>query len=208
MTKFIYRGDNASFNGRVYIKDGAEFFDEKHGKLQPLEEGEVSRAYFAGAYIVAPQTTSAKPIVANDGYIYGTRAISVYDEMCERFGWRKGMRGYFAPRQPLYANPATKEGYAVLFLAHSNWTATEGGVWRNTIFYLNKIEESWPIDVFNSPKYYHSKDEVRVTFAQNGTGYVFIGAYKVDHWEEKYDPYFKTNRMIKTYKLLSNTYPF
>ena len=47
-----------------------------------------------------------------------------------------------------------------------------------------------------------------MVFAQNGTGYVFIGAYKVDHWEEKYDPYFKTNRMIKTYTLLSNTYPF
>lgn len=201
---FIYLGDNKSFFGKKYIKDGARFFDENHGKLQPLEDGEVSNAYFNHKY---EEVNEVEPIIANEALSYGTRAYDIYEEMCRRFGWYLFERNNFLPQNSLYSEKATQEGYAVHFICHNNWTQTDTGDWLNTI-YDDRIEESWPTDKFYKPKYHHLIGEKRVVFAHNTKGYAFIGVYETVGWEQRFDFKSCKNRIIKIYKLISKTYPF
>ena len=197
---FLYKGDNKSFWDKHYVYDGGAFFNKDHAKLPTLEELEVSKAYFEGKVVAVERQDQ---IIADYAYVYGTRAKDVYEKMCDRFGWKRYLSGNFARQKKLYAENATPEGYAVWFAAHSNWTSTSCGVWNNTIVFGDRIDESWPLKTFYSPKYVHTLDEVRVVFARRDYEYTFIGVYKCVGWKEIYDDMWEEKRMLKTYKLIS-----
>ncbi len=201
--KFLYKGDNKSFVGKIYIYNKGECLDEHYKKLQSLEEAEVYKAYSERKVEFISHIDHINMDYAGN---HGTRAMDIYINMCSRFGWRLHFKGSFGPQRPLYAINATPEGYSVHFLRHNNWTKTDNGVWFNKI-YRDRIEESWPQKEFYKPEYTHIKDEIRVVFAHNTKGYAFIGVYKTIGWEEKYDSQLNEQRIIKTYKLISKEYP-
>lgn len=203
MKKFVYKGENRSLYNKRYCYDSGMFLDENKNKLSPLEDGEVSSAFFKDMVEIIPDIT---PLIVDYAYSYGTRAIEVYENMYRRFGWRLCFKNNFAPQKKLYAMNATPEGYSVHFLRHNNWTKSDNGVWLNKI-YTNKIEESWPVKEFYDPQYTHIKGEFRVVFAHNTKGYAFVGVYETIGWKETYDTQLHEQRIVKTYKLISKEYP-
>ena len=147
---------------------------------------------------------SGEKLVYNLYKGYGTRAQDIYIDCCKKFNWDYTKRGLFAPQHSLYAKWATPEKYAVLFLAHSNLSNSKGGHWQNTIK-DDIIEEEWDMcgdDFYNDTC-------TRVVFAKskfcNGN-YIFIGVYKpVVH--RKKILFNGQTVWIKTFRLISNTYP-
>lgn len=108
-------------------------------------------------------------------YSYGNNAKEAYLKCCDRFGWGKRYAYDFGIKKSLYATNATREGYSVWFLANSNWTGTNNGIWQNEIFLeRQEILESWAkkrTDLFGDKS-------TRVVFAKRDIGYVFIGVYE------------------------------
>ena len=134
---------------------------------------------------------------------YGTRAQDIYDDCCKKFGWDSTKRGLFAPQKPLYAAAATREGYSPLFLAHSIWTESKGGIFTNTIT-ENTIEEKWNEIGYD---FYHD-NHTRVVFAKSKNcswNYVFIGVYKPIGYREENLPN-GTTRWIKIFERISDEY--
>lgn len=91
---------------------------------------------------------------------------------------------------------ATKEGYSVWFLAHSNWTESKGGKWSNEIKDGTKhIIEYWDKidDRFNNDT------RTRVVFAKRQSQYLFLGVYKFveNDWKTR----------TKEYEQISSYYP-
>lgn len=129
---------------------------------------------------------------------YGTRAIDIYDECCNSLGFHSFERGKFGRQQELFAMNATKEGYCVWFLAHSNWTATKNGKWENEIFdSIKHIDEKWDDPMI---KRFGEDAEIRVVFAKQKNGmYVFLGVYKCLFIDD--------DKRVKRYEIISDKYP-
>lgn len=130
--------------------------------------------------------------------LYGTKAQDIYDECCIVLGFNALDRGKFGAQQLLHATNATKEGYSVWFIAHSNWTETDNDKWRNEIFNgIKNIDEKW-----NNPKLnrYGEESEMRLTFAKRkNQGYFFLGIYKC--------LFINNEKQIKRYEIISDKYP-
>lgn len=139
---------------------------------------------------------------------FGGNAREAYDRLCREFNWDPSKRNDFAMLKPLYSIDATEEGYSVWFLAHSNLNGTKGGIWNNKIYrkksiYYNTIEERWDEP---NPGLYEDQT-TRVTFVKLSNGkYTFLGVFKFDKIEEKYDGTGK-RYWLKTYSLVSEQYP-
>ena len=145
---------------------------------------------------------------------YGGTAQVIYDECCEVFNWDKDKRYLFGRQQILYAEKATHEKYSPWFLPHNNWTETKGGNWFNKIA-GNVIEEMWLEQKYGL---YHD-ETTRVTFAKKEGEYIFLGLYVPVGVEAKTLEYNIINKKgkivkkigdkvwVKTYKLISDTYP-
>ncbi|MGN0743989.1 MAG: hypothetical protein ACI4MZ_01760 [Christensenellales bacterium] len=120
-------------------------------------------------------------LVADIDYYYGTNAKEIYMQGCRVFGWYENKKYQFDALHYLYSDNATREGFGVWFLAHSNWTNTNNDRWLNKISIEKKeIEESWAyID-----SSYRSDTARRLVFAKNDNGYAFIGVYEPYKWEE------------------------
>ena len=115
---------------------------------------------------------------------------------CKKYGFDNGFAWLFGRRQELYAMSATKEGYSVWFLAHSNWTESKGGKWSNEIKDGTKhIIEYWDKidDRFNNDT------RTRVVFAKRQSQYLFLGVYKFvkNDWKTR----------TKEYEQISSYYP-
>lgn len=127
---------------------------------------------------------------------YGTTAENIYNMCCKKYGFDNDYIWLFGRRQELYAMDATKEGYSVWFLAHSNWTESKGGKWSNEIKYGAKhITEYWDNidDRFNNDK------RTRLVFAKKQNQYLFLGIYKFvkNDWKTR----------TKEYEQISTSYP-
>ena len=142
------------------------------------------------------------------GFSAGTRAIDNYDRCCSLFGFKKALRGNFAPQKLLYAKNATKEGYSVWMLAHSNLTENyqqtkaRGGKWYNIFLTSNTIKKIWI-----NPNEYVEDNSTRICFAKNKQGvYVFKGVYKptTATWENV-----NTGKVewVRTFERISEIYP-
>ena len=106
------------------------------------------------------------------GHYYGTSATSIFSACCEAFAWDERELKHFGWNTPNYSDIATKEGYSVWFLAHSNWTATDNSKVRNVIS-ETYIEQLW--DVPNHPA---ATTRKRLVFAKKDNLYMFLGIYE------------------------------
>ncbi len=142
----------------------------------------------------------------------GTNSKKIYENYAEQFGWDTSQGSQFGKQgQPLYARSATSEGYSVWCIAHSNLNGTKGGRWSNEISYDKKtIKEFWETRTYD---YLHdfSDTTTRVVFVKNKKNeYEFLGVYeRVSLSEEqKTVEWFGTYGYLKTYRWVSDYYPF
>lgn len=146
---------------------------------------------------------SREPLKRNLYKCYGTRAKDIYEHFCKQYGWDYTQSGRFAPQQRLYAEEVTPEGYSVLFLAHSNWTDTEGGNWKNNIT-ADTIEEKW----YRYESYILTNTNIRVVFAKKTwgyQGYIFIGLYEPAGYRVE-DDVNGNKYYVRIYKRISDEY--
>ena len=106
------------------------------------------------------------------GRICGTKALEIYDECCELFGWKRSLRGEFGPQRRLWAGKATPENYDVWFVSRSNINGANNDSWNNTVDNARgTITVDWHIP-------FEGVAGTRVTFVKNREGqYVFYGVY-------------------------------
>ena len=130
---------------------------------------------------------------------YGGTAQAIYDEGCRVFDWDVSKRYLFGARQILFASGATREGYSPWFLAHNNWTETKGGNFYNEIIWSADRKEYIIRERYDDMgKGFIDDNTIRVTFAKTKEKkYAFLGLYKPE----------SVKGNIKTYVLVSNTYP-
>lgn len=150
--------------------------------------------------------TNGKPIQVTNcleyKQCYGTSAQKIYDDCCEKLGFKKAKRGYFGKQMKLYSDYATKEGYGVLFLPYSNFNnhfkdIEEEKPWKNFLSSdLKYIKENWK----NEYKLeYANFDCKRVVFIkQHNQQYVFIGIYECKKID-KNESYVLYEQVSKTY---------
>lgn len=153
-------------------------------------------AKLANSDPVEPIATES-PLTA--GKKYGTASNRIYEACIPVFGFAQEGLKEFGWNNHMYAKAATKEGYSVWMLAHSNWTDTKNGKWRNTISEgFRLITEDWGENAAGLEK--ELPDEIRVTFAKDASGvYVFLGVFKC----ALIDP----EKRIKIYERISDKYP-
>ena len=149
---------------------------------------------------------NTQPNILKVGFSAGTRAIDNYDRCCSLFGFKKALRGNFTQQKMLYAKYATKEGYSVWMLPHSNLNESfnRNRRWYNIFVYPDIIREIWfnPSDISMSQEDY----SYRVCFAKNKDGlYVFQGIYEPQkiEWEEVMGKL----ELVRTFKRISKVYP-
>lgn len=135
------------------------------------------------------------PLVA--GKKYGTSGKDIYEKCVKAYGFTPGLSQRFMFH--MYAQNATKEGYSVWMLVHSNWTDTKNENWSNTISEgYRLITEDWGENDKDQEK--EPRNETRVTFAKDAAGaYVFLGVFKCTVID--------SIKRIKKYELISDKYP-
>lgn len=151
---------------------------------------------------------------------YGGRAQAIYDEACKVFGWDSSKRYLFGLQQILYAKEATPENYSPWFLTHNNFTQTMNGTWYNVIKSDGTIEELWRKPILANDISVYEDYTTRVTFAKTKeNGYVFVGLHKAEGIPQERvvkTPIIVGGKVfkkagdivwVKTYKLVSDTYP-
>ena len=137
-----------------------------------------------------------------EGYCAETRALDVYKRLSKIFHWDRSQCYNFAPMQFLYAKDATPEGFGVYMLVHNNLCESYNEIFSWYTYVKGEtIEEVWFI-----PNKRDSEDlDARVIFARTPRGYVFQGVYKFYNAEIKVVK--GKERLVKTYKRISTTYP-
>lgn len=143
-------------------------------------------------------SVSVKDGLKYDGKPLGSVAKEVYSECVKELGFDKSKTGLFGKQQDLYAKAATKEGYSVWMLRHSNWTDSKSDGWTNNILDDgDKIEETW--DNPSMGDFSNDKSR-RVVFAYDKKqgSYIFLGIFDVESIDH--------SRGIKTYNRISTSY--
>jgi hypothetical protein len=136
------------------------------------------------------------------GYCAETRAFDAYERLSKIFRWNRSKCMDFAPNQLLCADDATPEGFGVYMLVHNNLCESYNEIFSwYTYIKGETIEEIWFI-----PNRASSEElAARVIFAKTPLGYVFQGVYKFYNAEIKIIK--GKERLVKTYKRISTTYP-
>jgi hypothetical protein len=112
------------------------------------------------------------------GKVYGTAAIKIYDECCAAFGWDRSQRGEFGMFKLLFAVKADADRKRnVWFICHSNWAGKPGtgGKW-NTIRddgHIVKVEYEYPV----TPQACDWNDTI-IFAKEKNRGYEFLGVYE------------------------------
>ena len=168
----------------------AEIKEAKKAAVENMEK-RLAQEREAAALAAAKPGKAAK--------LYGTASNRIYEACIPVFGFAQEGLKEFGWNNHMYAKAATKEGYSVWMLAHSNWTDTKNGKWRNTISEgFRLITEDWGENAAGLEK--ELPDEIRVTFAKDASGvYVFLGVFKC----ALIDP----EKRIKIYERISDKYP-
>ena len=136
---------------------------------------------------------SEKYIKKSLNVCFGSNAKSIYLDCCERFGWDREYAGYFVYGKYMFAAFATPEDYDVWFIAHNNFTGTQGGKWKN-IYCGDIIKEYW-YDINDIS--FTLNNRKRVCFIKKDGVYYFIGVFAVKKIDGDY----------RIYELVSDVYP-
>lgn len=180
---------------------------EANEKREQKREQERQEAALAASKACKSLTnTSSVPVIAIEeekpltaGKKYGTASNRIYESCIPAYHFAPEGLKEFGWNNHMYAKAATKEGYSVWMLAHSNWTDTKNEKWRNTISEgYRLITEDWG----ENAEGLETKDlnEIRVIFAKDGAGfYVFLGVFQCTAID--------TVARIKKYELISDKYP-
>lgn len=106
------------------------------------------------------------------GQVYGTAAKDIFEAGCNAFAWNQYESKCFGWQTPNYSEIATKEGYSVWFLAHSNWTDTD------TTGVKNKISETYMEQWWMESDHPTATNRKRLIFAKKDNHYIFLGLFK------------------------------
>ena len=106
------------------------------------------------------------------GHVYGTAAKDIYEACCDAFDWNKYESKCFGWQTPNYSEIATKEGYSVWFLAHSNWTDSD------TADVKNQISETYMEQWWAESDHPNATTRKRLIFAKKDNHYIFLGVFK------------------------------
>lgn len=106
------------------------------------------------------------------GHVYGTAAKDIFEAGCDAFAWNQYESKCFGWQTPNYSEIATKEGYSVWFLAHSNWTDSDTAGVKNKI--SSTYMEQWWMESDHPIATTHK----RVIFAKKDNHYIFLGVFK------------------------------
>ncbi|MDR1093771.1 MAG: hypothetical protein LBL66_06450, partial [Clostridiales bacterium] len=139
------------------------------------------------------------------GKVYGTAAIKIYDECCASFGWDRSQRGKFAQQRRLFAVAADADRKRnIWFICHSNWTKEHGkGGKINTIKDNRDTVEVKFIYPIAEPQACDLNDTV--VFAKRKDGfYEFLGVYKMTGITPGR---METRNQIETYKRIGSVWP-
>ena len=134
------------------------------------------------------------------GQAYGTAAKDIYEAGCNAFAWNSHESKCFGWQTPNYSEIATKEGYSVWFLAHSNWTDSDTAEVKNRIF--ETYMEQWWAEL-NHPC---STSRKRLIFAKKDNRYVFLGLFKFVG-KERTEMHNNKIYHIERFDLISENYP-
>ncbi len=134
------------------------------------------------------------------GQVYGTAAKDIYDAGCDAFAWNSYESKYFGWQTPNYSENATKEGYSVWFLAHSNWTESNASDVKNKIF--ETYMEQW----WTESDHPRSTSRKRLIFAKKDNRYIFLGVFQ---FVGKQRTEMRDNKIyyIERFDLVSENYP-
>ena len=180
----------ASFDNSVLSTDDQELNDQIEHDLMISKSNVTTYNFnnkqFYGQYddkqSPAPFIDPLTAISLIKGYSYGETAYKIYQALCknEAFGWASEHKGRFSQQQHLYAQHATREGYAVWFLAYSSYTMTKSktrGITNNLELKTNNIEEVWDNAATEPPV--DEENEITITFVKNRQGqYEFWGVMR------------------------------
>ena len=188
----------------------AEIEDSKKATLEEIER-KMKQEREAAALAASKPGKAAKAVMTElveaiaestpltAGKKYGTASNRIYEACIPAFGFAPEGLKEFGWNNHMYAKAATKEGYSVWMLAHSNWTDTKNGKWRNTISEgFRLITEDWGENAAGLEK--ELPDEIRVTFAKDAAGaYIFLGVFQCMVIDQE--------KRLKKYELISDKYP-
>lgn len=139
------------------------------------------------------------------GCLYDTSGQRIYDKGCDVFGWNRNLRGNFSMMKPMYAYRGA-HGKSVWMLCHHQWI--ESPLKKRTASWWNTITEDAVYEEWENPTndFYHDFS-VRVTFAKNKSGYVYIGIFKPqEELIEAIDPADGKMKHIKVYRKIADDY--
>ena len=134
------------------------------------------------------------------GHSYGTAAKDIFEACCDTFSWNKYESKNFGWQTPNYSDIATKEGYSVWFLAHSNWTDS------NIENVKNKIFETYMEQWWTDRDHPRATTRKRLIFAKKDNHYEFLGLFKYVGNEYKHEMNGKTY-YIERFDIVSEEYP-
>ena len=158
----------------IKAEEERERAEKEEKTRKALQEAEQKRAALEKSK--GKKTKKSMTVISGNlyrGHYYGTSATGIFSAGCEAFAWDISESKQFGWNTPNYSDIATKEGYSVWFLAHSNWTATDNSKVRNVIS-ETYIEQLW--DVPNHPA---ATTRKRLVFAKKDNLYMFLGIYEL-----------------------------
>lgn len=188
-----------TYNKKICPRCGIKFI----GTNESACDSCIQEMRWRGCIIPTSPSVSANPnrglgLQASLYRSFGSVAQDIYIRFCDEFGWNYRLSEKYGPRMKLFAKNATKEGYAVWFLPHSNLTDTETSIWKNWLSEDGLIlEERW--DRIAEDLY---SEDVRVTFIKKDNEYYFIGLFAVESLKNATEGI----GYIKKYKRISDCY--
>lgn len=161
-------------------KERERFAKEQERMRVELEKAEAERLLFEKKR--AQRTHINTTVISGSlmrGQPYGTAARDIFEAGCDAFAWHEYESKCFGWQTPNYSEVATREGYSVWFLAHSNWTDSDTEDVKNWIF--DSYMEQW----WTSSDHPASTVRKRLIFAKKDNHYVFLGVFQFVGKEEK-----------------------
>ena len=138
--------------------------------------------------------------VIRKGKSCGTNARKTYYSLAQKFGWDQREGRNFGWHTLNYANIATREGYSVWFLAHSNWTGT------HTYGVKNKISETYMEQWWMNSSHPVATTRKRLIFAKKDNWYIFLGVFEFVGFERREYKDGKTY-YVERFDMVSKSYP-
>lgn len=205
--EFAYPGIFETNDMQFKNKNFQSEFQKTHNKLpdiikQNVEKITVEYNSIRPLKVIATHYSTIKNKLEFDLFTYyGGNSLDVYSACCKTFSWNNDLSYNFGKLwSSLFADNATPEGYAVWFLAHSNYSS-------NLINqpWINKISDNQDtiFELCNEGNKLFDLASNRVVFAKTSNGkYVFLGIYKFINKIQ-----LKNGSKLHVFKRISNIYP-